>query len=245
MSFDYTPTWEAEGPCAFLADRVGWLQADAYKGYDRLFTGPEGTAVEVGCWAHARRYYFEALPSDRRAGVALAWIGKLYEVEREAKERQLDPLGVLALRLEKSKPIIETLRKWIQETWPQAPPKSPLGQALTYSANQWPALLRFLEDGRLELDNNGCERALRAIAVGRKNWLFAGSDEGARRAAVIYTVIGTCRLSGVDPWEYVRDVLEKLAAGWLQSRLEELLPPNWRRNRDADSAFNLPAAIPA
>jgi hypothetical protein len=177
--------------------------------------------------------------------VALAWIGKLFEVEREAKDRGLDAVGVLALRLEKSKPILQALGQWIQETWPQAPPKSPLGEALRYSANQWAALQRFLEDGRLELDNNGCERALRAIAVGRKNWLFAGSDEGAHRAAVIYTVIGTCRLSGVDPWENVRDVLEILAAGWLQSRIDELLPPNWRRNRDAEPATDLPAAIPA
>lgn len=244
VTFDYTPTWEGEGPCTFLADRHGWLQADAYAGYDRLFRGEDATAVEVGCWAHARRYYFDALPSDRRAGVALAWIGKLYEVEREAKERGLDPLGVLALRLDKSKPILETFRKWIQETWPHAPPKSPLGQALVYSANQWPALQHFLEDGRLELDNNACERALRTIAVGRKNWLFAGSDEGARRSAVIYTIVGTCRLNGVDPWEYVRDVLEKLAAGWLQSRIAELLPPNWRRHRDAGAA-PAPAAISA
>jgi len=126
--------------------------------------------------------------------------------------------------------VLESLGRWIADTMPAAPPKSPLGQALTYGVNQWQALKRFLEDGRLELDNNGCERALRTIAVGRKNWLFAGSDQGAERAAVIYTVFATCRLHGIDPWAYVRDVFEKLAGGWRQSRIAELLPPNWARS---------------
>jgi transposase len=229
VTYDYTPTWEAEGPCTFLAARRGWIQADAYKGYDRLFKGSEATAVEVGCFAHARRYFFEALETDRRAAVAIHYIGQLYGVEHEATEKRLDPDGRLALRREKSKPILEALGKWVKETMPAAPPKSPLGQGLTYTVNQWAALGKFLEDGRLELDNNACERALRTIAVGRKNWLFAGSDEGAKRAAVIYTVFGTCRVNGIDPWAYMKDVLEKLAEGWLQSRVAELLPPNWAK----------------
>jgi len=228
-SYAYTPTWEAAGPCAFLAERVGWLQADAYRGFDRLFKGPGATAVEVGCFAHARRYFVKALETDRRAAVALHHIGQLYGVEREATEAGVDATARLVLRRVKSKPAVEALGRWIADTMPAAPPKSPLGAALTYIVNQWEALERFLEDGRLELDNNGCERALRTIAVGRKNWLFAGSDQGAERAAVIYTVFGTCRLHGIDPWGYVRDVFEKLAAGWRQNRIAELLPPTWAR----------------
>ncbi len=244
-AFQYTPTWEGKGPCAFLEDRVGWLQADAYAGYDALFTRPGATAIEVACWAHARRYFVDALPTDRRAAVAIAYIGQLYGVEREAKEQGLDPEALRTVRLEKSKPILETLGKWIEDTWPQAPPKSPLGQALIYAVNQWKALGRFLEDGRLELDNNGCERALRQIAVGRKNWMFAGSDEGAERAAVIYTVFGTCRLNGVDPWAYTQDVLQKLADGWMQSRIEELLPPSWAPLHPVKPEDEHDLAIPA
>jgi transposase len=242
--FRYTPDWSAEGPCSFLRQRRGWLQADGYKGYDRLFKGPGATAVEVGCWSHARRYYFDALPKDLRAAVALDYIGKLFDVEREAKAAELNGDERLALRGEKSRPALDALREWVDKTLPAAPPKSPLGQALTYTVNQWKALTRFLEDGRLELDNNGCERALRQVAVGRKNWMFAGSDAGAERAAVMYTLIGTCRLNGVDPWAYLRDVIEKLASGWLQSRLDELLPKNWASQRPTPSERTEPAPAP-
>jgi len=235
VTYAYTPTREGRGPCSFLAGRVGWVQADAYSGYDALFKPPHATAVEVGCMAHARRYFVKALETDCRAAVALHWIGKLYEVEREATERELDPAARQVLRRERSTPVLDELGKWIAKTEPAAPPKSPLGRALTYMVNQWQALSRFLEDGRLEIDNNGVERALRTVAVGRKNWLFAGSDEGAERAAVIYTVFGTCRLNGVDPWVYVQDVLKKLADGWKHSRIAELLPPDWaRRDEPAD-----------
>jgi transposase len=247
-TYDYTPTWEAEGPCAFLAERVGWLQADAYAGYDRLFKRPGATAVEVGCFAHARRYFVEALESDRRAAVAIDLIAQLYLVEREASDRGLDPDQRRALRREKSTPILAALGTWVEKTAPAATPKSPLGKGLTYLVNQWRALQRFLTDGRLELDNNACERALRTIAIGRKNWLFAGSDEGAERAAIIYTVFGTCRLHDIDPWAYLQDVLTKLADGWLHSRLAELLPPNWAAARRAAADSDQPAetlAIPA
>jgi len=247
-TYDYTPTWEAEGPCTFLAERVGWLQADAYAGYDRLFKRPGATAVEVGCFAHLRRYFVEALETDRRAAVAIDLIAQLYLVEREASDRALDPDGRLALRRERSAPILAALGRWAETTVPTATPKSPLGRGLTYLVNQWRALNRFLEDGRLQIDNNACERALRTIAIGRKNWLFAGSDAGAERAAIIYTVFGTCRLHDIDPWAYLQDVLTKLADGWLQSRVDELLPPNWAAARHAAAEANQPAemvAIPA
>jgi len=227
LAFDYTPDWSAEGPAAFLTDRQGWLQADAYKGYDRLFSAPGSKVVEVGCFAHARRYFVDALETDKRAAIAIAFIKELYQVEADAKTRGLGAEETKKLRADRSRPILNSLGEWIKNMVPAATPKSPLGQALTYTVNQWTALTRFLEDGALEIDNNGCERALRQVAVGRKNYLFAGSDEGARRAAIIYTVFGTCRLHDVDPWAYVRDVLEKLARGWKQGRIDELLPPAW------------------
>jgi transposase len=220
VAYDYRPTRSASGPGEFLGPREGWVQADAAGAFEPLFA--LGRAKEAGCWSHARRYFVEALETDKQAAVALSWIGKLFEVEREAEGRSFDER--LALRQERSRPAREELGRWIAEVSPGTPPKSPLGKAFTYATNQWVALGRFLEDGRLELHNNACERALRRIAVGRNNWLFAGSDAGAERAAVIYTVLGTCRLHDVEPWAWVKDTLEKLAGGWKQSRIAELLP---------------------
>jgi hypothetical protein len=164
----------------------------------------------------------QALDTDKRAAIAVKWIQDLFMVEREAADKP--PEDRLALRVEKSQPILKDLQAWIADTWPTTLPKSPLGKALTYAVNQWTPLNRFLEDGRLPIHNNACERALRKIAVGRANWLFAGSDEGAERAAVIYTVLGTCRLQGVEPFGWLKDVLEKLASGWKQSDIGLLLP---------------------
>ena len=218
--YDYRPTGEASGPCEFLGLREGWVQADAGGAFDPLFK--MGRAKEAGCWSHARRYFVQALDTDKRAAIAVKWIQDLFMIEREAAER--NPGDRLAIRLERSQPILEDLRLWIADTWTTAPPKSPLGKALTYAVNQWTPLTRFLEDGRLAIHNNACERALRKIAIGRANWMFAGSDEGAERAAVIYTVLGTCRLRGVEPFAWLKDVLEKLASGWKQSDIALLLP---------------------
>lgn len=218
--YDYRPTGSSSGPCEFLGTREGWVQADAAGAFEPLFA--MGRAKEAGCWSHARRYFVEALDTDRRAAVALKWITDLFMVEREAEE--MSPDERLALRRERSAPILKDLGAWIEQTCRTASPKSPLGKALTYATNQWRPLTRFLEDGRLEIHNNACERALRRIAIGRNNWLFAGSDAGAERAAVIYTVLGTCRLRDVDPFAWLKDVLEKLAAGWKQSEIGALLP---------------------
>jgi len=228
VSFHYTPTWEKEGPQRILKDRVGWLQADGYKGYEDLFA--EGRCVEVGCWAHARRYFVDALQAgDPRAAVAVNWINELFALERLAGASGLEGDERKRFRAEQSAPVLDKLGTWAKAARPSAEPKSPLGQALTYLVNQWTALKRFLEDGALELSNNGCERSLRGIAIGRKNWLFAGSDAAAARAAIIYTVIGTAVLHGLDPWAYVKDLIEKIAQDWKQSRLDELLPGAWAK----------------
>ena len=218
--YDYRPTGSAAGPCEFLGTREGWVQADAAGAFAPLFA--MGRAREVGCWSHARRYFVEALDTDRRAAVGLKWITDLFMVEREAAGVSHEQR--LALRGEKSVPALKDLGEWIAEISRTTPPKSPLGKAVTYATNQWKPLTRFLEDGRLAIHNNACERALRRVAIGRNNWMFAGSDAGAERAAIIYTVLGTCRLRDVDPFAWLKDVLEKLASGWKQSDIAALLP---------------------
>lgn len=233
-AFVYTPNWKQEGPLSFLRGREGWLQVDGYKGYDALFTRPGATAIEVGCWSHARRGFVDALDGgDLRAALPLQLMGKLFEIERRATEEGLSPEERLTRRNEQSTLVIDQLMRWVADTYNREPPKSPLAKALFYVINQWSSLKRFLEDGRLPLHNNASENALRAIAVGRKNYLFAGSDAGAERAAIAYTVLSTCVLNGVDPWAWTRDVLEKIANGWPQKRIAELLPPNWKAARES------------
>lgn len=243
-AFVYTPDWKQEGPLSFLEERTGWLLVDGYKGYDKLFTRQGATAVEVGCWSHCRRYFVEALEAgDTRAALPLSLIGRLFEVEREADEQQVDETERLRRRHTLSRPLTEQVGRWVADTYSREWPKSPLAQACRYAINQWKPLLRFLEDARLPLHNNASELRLREIAVGRKHYLFAGSDAGAERAACVYTLVATCVLAGVDPWAWLADVLEKLAQGWPQRRLEELLPPMWKAAREA--AAQLPSTSPA
>jgi transposase len=243
-AFVYTPDWKQEGPLSFLDEREGWLLVDGYKGYDKLFTREGATAVEVGCWSHCRRYFVEALEAgDTRAALPLSLIGRLFEVEREADEQQVEEAERLRRRDTLSRPVTEQLGRWVADAYNAEPPKSPLAQACRYAINQWTPLLRFLEDARLPLHNNASELRLREIAVGRKNYLFAGSDAGAERAACVYTLVATCVLTGVDPWAYLADVLEKLAQGWPQRRLEELLPPMWKAAREASA--QTPSTSPA
>ena len=230
--FHYTPTREQKGPLAFLQARVGWLQADGYTGYDALFKGAAALAIEVGCWMHARRYFVKALDAgDMRAAWPIKQIKTLYEVEREANELNASPEQRFAMRQERSLPVLNDLGKWIAEAAKTEVPKTPMYKALTYSINQWQALLRFTEDGLLPIDNGAVERMIRIVALGRKNYLFAGSDEGARRAAILYSIMGSCTLAEVNPWEYLQDVLMKLAGDWPYARLDELLPSEWKKRQ--------------
>jgi len=222
--FDVTPTRERDGPERFLQEFRGYLQADAYTGYDQLYRS--GARVEVACWAHARRYFVEALESDKRAAVILELVQKLYRVEKDARE--LDPSERRQLRLELSVPVLAELERERHRLEQEVLPRSPLGEALRYVDNQWRALQRYTEDGRLQIDNNGAERQLRAVAVGRKNWLFAGSMEGAKRAALLYSLIQSCQLAGIDPFQYLQDVLLRIATH-PHSRVAELTPLGWAR----------------
>ena len=224
--FEYTPTRSATGPKRFLDGYRGYLQADAYSGYDQVYAS--GAIVEVGCWAHTRRYFFEAQESDpRRCAQMLKWIAMLYAIERDATDAQLDVVGRVALRRDRAGPILAQMRLWLDEVAQFVLPRSPLGAAVGYARNQWHALTRYLDDGRLGLDNNAAERSLRAIAIGRKNWMFAGSDDGARRAAIMYSLIVSCRLRGIDPFAYLRAVLDAVGCH-PASRVDELTPRAWR-----------------
>jgi transposase len=225
--YDYTPNRSRDGPEAFLQEFRGFLQADAYSGYDHFYEDELRGIVEVACWAHVRRKFFDAQSSDlMRSTVMLAYIRLLYDVEREARDRKLDPAARRALRQEKAKPILEDIRAYLEREQPQVLPKSPEGQAIAYTLSNWKALVRYGEDGDLEIDNNGAERSLRGVAVGRKNWMFYGSDNGGRTAAVLTTLIATCKRLAVDPCAYLRDIFERISSH-PKNRLGELLPDQW------------------
>ena len=240
--FTYTPSRSRDGPLGFLKDwgkdRPVYLQADAFGGYDGIYAGQAGGHVtEVACWAHARRKFYEARTSDVAvATAALAYIRLLYDVEDAAKEQfqQQDPAAKrpwsafrLALRQEMAVPRLQQFRAWLKSQQAQQGgpvlPKSPLGEAITYTFNQWDALNVYTRDGGLAIDNNASENALRRVALGRRNWLFCGSDKGGHTAAVLFSLIATCQRHKVEPFTYLRGVLTRIAAHPM-SRLSELLP---------------------
>lgn len=226
--YDYTPTRSRDGPEEFLKAFRGYLQADAYSGYDHFYEEPERGIEEVACWAHVRRKHWEAQSSDlMRSTVMLAYIRLLYDVEREARDRRLVGEVRRALRQQKSKPILDDIHSYLEREQPQVLPKSPEGQAIAYTLSNWKALTRYCDDGDLAIDNNGAERSLRSIAVGRRNWTFYGSDNGGRTAAVLTSLIATCKRLGVDPFAYLRDVFERISRH-PQTRLAELLPDPWK-----------------
>ena len=227
--FRYTPTGEgATGPWTFLAGRTGYIQADASNVFDRLFTGQAAHAVELGCWSHGRRRLVVLEDTDCRVAYPLKLIGRLYRIEHLANARGLTPDDRVALRQERSAPVLEQLQRWCVVTHTNEPASTDLAKAAAYLLNHWQALSRFLEDGRIDLDNNLCEQQLRDIALGRNNYLFAGSHEAARRAAGLYSLTRTCVQYGVPPLPYFTDVLQKLANGWSITRLEDLLPHRWQ-----------------
>jgi transposase len=223
--YDYTATRERAGPEAFLKGYRGYLQADAYGGYDAFFKDPARGLTEVGCWAHARRYFHKALESDQaRMGSALLLIAQLYRVETQA--RPLTSEARLQLRELKSRPILDKLHGYLLEIQTEVLPKSPEGRAVRYTLKNWTALTRYCEDGDLAIDNNATERAIRSVAVGRNNWVFFGSDEGGKTAAILRSFVASCQRAGVDPFAWLKDVLSRIPAHPI-TRIAELLPHNW------------------
>lgn len=233
--FDFTPTRSREGPKKFLDGYTGFVQADAYSGYDELFRASDAT--EVGCHAHARRKFDYAMDADPvRSSQMLALWKALYAVEKKAKEQNYSKSQLLSARRMESKPILEQIHANLTVWKDQTLPKSPTGKAITYALNQWEALLRYVDEPILEIDNNLAERTLRMVAVGRKNWMFAGSEAGAERAAIIYSLVASCKLNGIDPFAYFRDVLEKVTT-YPASQIDGLLPANWKKpENSADKA---------
>jgi transposase len=243
--FTYTPSRSRDGPMQFLKDwgkdEPVYLQADAFGGYDGIYCGEAGGAVtEVACWAHARRKFYDARTSDVTTSTqALAYIRLLYDVEDQAKQSaeraETDLVSErYRLRQESTVPRLQQFKGWLESQ--QAPrggsvlPKSPMGQAITYALNQWDALSVYTTDGRLAIDNNAAENALRRVAVGRKNWLFCGSDNGGNTAAILFSLIATCQRHKVDPFAYLRDVLARIAATPV-SQLDQLLPDRWQSDQ--------------
>jgi hypothetical protein len=234
--YDYTPDRSRAGPDQFLQPFTGYLQADAYAGYDALYRDPARGITEVACWAHCRRRFFEARDADpMRAMILLAYIRLLYEVEREARDLALDAAGRGALRQERSIPILADIEAYLRREQPQVLPKSPIGEAIAYALNNWAALVRYIEDGDLEIDNNAAERSLRGVTIGRKNWLFYGSDTGGRTAAILTSLITTCKRLHVEPFAYLRDIFERISSHPAH-QLAQLLPDRWQAARTAPVA---------
>ena len=225
--FAFSPDRQGKHPQQHLRHYHGVLQADAFAGYDRLFSAERegGPLTEAACWAHARRKIHDVYISTRTATAeeALKRISELYAIEEEI--RGLPASQRLAARRSRSKPLLISLHDWLVEKRATLSKKSRLGEAFAYALNQWDALCYYCDDGLAEPDNNAAERALRAVCLGKKNYIFFGSDHGGERGALLYGLIGTCRLNGIDPEGYLRHILSVLPE-WPINKVAELLPWN-------------------
>jgi transposase len=236
--FFYSRDRTAEHPERHLADYAGILQADAYAGFNRLYAADRkgGPITQASCWAHGRRKFFELADVTAKASGKLAVIAPLafeavkridaiFDIEREINGRTIDER--LAVRRARVAPLVSGLETWMRNERARLSRHSEVAKAMNYMLNRWETFTRFLDDGRICLTNNAAERALRGIALGRKSWLFAGSDRGGERAAVMYTLIQTARLNNVDPQAWLADVLARINDHNIQ-RLDQLLPWNWK-----------------
>lgn len=230
--FDYQPGRGREGPQKMLSGFNGHIQVDGYSAYDffkegkNLPTGQAGITV-LHCMAHARRKFYDALANDKtRAEYALTQFGLLYDIERKAKQQSLTAEQLLKCRQTESIPVLKNLGEWMQSEYIKVLPKSPIGKALGYSIERWKELMIYATDGKLNIDNNPVENSIRPVAIGRKNYLFAGSHEAAQRSAMLYSLLGTCKLHSINPFIWLRDVLQRIATHPV-NKIEELLPQNW------------------
>jgi transposase len=238
--FAYSPDRKGLHPRAHLKDFRGILQADGYAGFEKLYNdaNPNHPIKEDACWAHVRRKFYDihAATESPIAMAAMQRIGELYGIEEHIRGQPADIRR--DIRQARSGPLLDALYRWFKDTLTQVSAKSDLAVAIRYALSRWKALTRFVADGLIEIDNNGAERALRAVALGRKNYLFAGSDAGGERAAAIYSLVGSAKLIGLDPQAYLRHVIERIAEHPV-NRIEELLP--WRVELHLDQANRLAA----
>jgi len=228
--YDYTPNRSRAGPELFLRDyQQGYLQADAYAGYDFIFNDPVRKVIELLCWAHARRKFYDARSSSPQLShTAIAWIKMLYQIEKEIKNLSAEQRK--AVRQEKSVVIWNDFKNWLDEIpLEQALPQSPIRQAINYAINGWDALCRYTTDGDLSIDNNVAERLMRPIAIGRKNWLFFGSDNGGRTAAILFTITQSAKRHGLNMFTYLKDIIARIS-DHPANQLYQLLPDKWSPN---------------
>ncbi len=232
LIYQYHPTRAGEVAVTFLRGYKGYVQTDGYLGYD--FIDGQSDMIHVGCWAHARRKFMDvikAAPKPKNkpqesgsADVALHYIRKLYAIEKRAKAEKLSPEDLYRERALRAKPVLDTLKEWLETKSGQTPPSGLLGKAVSYALRQWPRLIRYLEDGCITPDNNLAENAIRPFVVGRKNWLFSGNPRGAKASATLYSLIETAKANGLEPYSYLRFLFEKIPLAHSTSEYKTLLP---------------------
>jgi transposase len=232
LVYQYHPSRSGQVPQDYLKDYHGYIQTDGYAGYDAL--GVQDGIIHVGCWAHVRRKFHEAVQArqkDRRqnsktgsADVALGYIKKLYEIESVARAQELSVEQIKSLRQEKAKPILDEFKSWLEKRFAQTPPKGLVGKAIAYALNQWPRLIIYLQDGNLRPDNNLAENAIRPFVIGRKNWLFSGHPRGAETSACLYSLIETAKANKLEPYLYFRFLFDRLPFATTDDEFKSLLP---------------------
>lgn len=237
VAYTFTESWEAEAIAPYIGAIEGFVQCDDYKGYGSEVEMPDGAMRvlvpperRLACMMHVRRHFVDALKlGDKRAARPVEIIAEIYDIERQAKERDLDADGRLALRTERSAELLKAFETWVDDMQPKCLPKSPLGSAIGYARQQRPYIRRCFTDGRFEIDNGHTERTIRKPCIGRNNFLFTGSAEAAERLAGAYTLVQSCRNVGISTRDYLIDVVDKLEAGWPMRRIDELVPDQWAR----------------
>lgn len=237
--FDWQTTRSKAAPAEFLKTFKGHLQTDAYGVYLSLAKDRKGELTLVGCWAHCRRNFVEALQEDRRVGWVVRQIGHLYGVEKKLREGRAGPRLRGAVRAAQARPVLNRVRKALQRMASKVLPKSGFGQAINYALDQWETLTRYLDDGLLEIDNNPIENAIRPTALGKKNFLFIGHPDAGWYSAVIYSLLGSCRRHGINPHEYLRDILSRLPSA-TNHQIPDLTPEAWAKAKKSASSPSKP-----
>jgi transposase len=226
--FDYQEGRGREGPTEILKNFTGYLQTDGYVAYDVF--DKKDNITQIHCMAHARRMFNDALDNDEvRASHAMGEIQKLYTIERICKEQQLNFAEIKEVRQRKAVLILRNLGLWLQQQHVQVLPQSLIGKAIAYSLQRWERLSRYTDDGRLNIDNNPVENSIRPVALGRKNYLFAGSHEAAKRSGMLYSLLGTCKMHGIEPYSWLKDVLQTIADHPI-NKISELFPHRWKKS---------------
>ncbi|MCP4551322.1 MAG: IS66 family transposase, partial [Bacteroidetes bacterium] len=247
LLYQYHPSRSGQIPLNFLGEYSGYIQTDAYPGYDALGRKPDITLV--GCWAHARRKFVEVINARKQnkstkkqkigsAEIAISFIRKLYAVEKEAKTNEFSYDQIYELRQEKSKPILDEFKKWLDKKVLQTPPQGLLGKAINYALNQWKPLKAYIKDGRLKPDNNLAENAIRPFVVGRKNWLFCGHPRGADASSIFFSLIETAKANKLEPYSYLRYIFARLPFAQNTADYEKLLPQNIDREEILTTAMS-------